>query len=183
MFSNSRFFSLLPAVAVLTWLAGPIPEAKAQDNFGSHSLAGRFVFSLDGAFSSAPPPPFGGVVLQFRTVMIGTITLDGGEQLYGESTLAFHHPDIPYAVRSRKVLRGSYSVAPNGHFLANIDEYSVNNDGVPDMTKSSSFVLECYVVRRQVLARCAAHTLISFQQGPEPRMLPMTMSGSLEQQN
>jgi hypothetical protein len=31
-------------------------------------------------------------------------------------------------------------------------------------------------------AECLQHTLISYQQGPDPKLLPLTMSGSLQRQ-
>jgi hypothetical protein len=74
-------------------------------------------------------------------------------------------------------------VSANGHVVVNVDEFALDDDGQATGPKGSSLVYECYVVRRQVLARCIAHSLVSFQQGPEPRVLPMTMSGSLRRQN
>lgn len=170
-----------PAVMVAAWLAAS-PAAHADGGFGNHSVQGQYVLDFDGAFSSSPPP-FSGEVLQFRAAMVGIVTFDGSGLASGELTLVFHHPAVPFPIRSRKAVLGSYTVAANGRMLVNVDEFALGDDGQPIGPKGNSLVYECYVVRRQVLANCIAHSLVSFTQGPEPRLLPMTMSGALQRQN
>lgn len=171
-----------PLAIALAWLAIPSSPVQADGVFGDHSVQGQYVVAFDGAFSSAPPP-FNGEVLQFSAAMVGILNLDGSGLASGELTLVFHHPAIPFPIRSRKAILGNYSVAANGHVWVNVDEFALGEDGQPAGPKGNTLVYECYVVQRHVLAQCIAHSLVSFQQGPEPRVLPMTMTGALRRQN
>ena len=154
--------------------------ALARDHYDNKALRGTFVLSIDGTFVSAPPP-FTGDVLPFRASQIGRLKFDGAGLAHGEATLTFHHPDIPFTVISRLAFSGAYDVAPNGNVVISLDEFPLDMNGEPAAERTNSVVLECYIVRR-LLSRCVLHTLISYQQGPEPRNLPVTMSGVLQRQ-
>jgi hypothetical protein len=73
---------------------------------------------------------------------------------------------------------GTYEVDPDGHMTIEIDEFPIEAMGERD----NSVTMECYIVQPQQLARCIQHTLITFQQGPDPKPLPLSMIGSLERQ-
>ena len=73
-------------------------------------------------------------------------------------------------------------MAPNGRAVINFDEFPLDMNGEPGMTRANSNVLECFIVRRRLQSRCVLHTLISYQQGSAPRNLPVTMSGSMQRQ-
>ena len=181
MFKKTDLIRKVSLLAVSTVVFAAPALASHRDGFDLRALRGTFVLSLDGAFVSAPPP-FTGDVLQFKASQIGRLVLDGTGQAWGEATLTFHHPDIPFNVISRLAFRGTYDVAPDGRAILNLDEFPLAPNGEPAATRSNSIVLECYVVRRRLNSRCVLHTLISYQQGPEPRSLPVTMSGSLRRQ-
>ena len=152
-----------------------------QDNHSVDALSGNFILNLDGAFSSAPPP-FTGEVLQLDAAQVSRLYFDGSGQMWGESTLVFHHPSFPFGQRSRLALRGTYEVFANGHVLIEVDEFRLDANGQPGPVRTTSAVYECYIVQRQQLARCVLHSLVSYQQGPAPRVLPATMSGTLQRQ-
>lgn len=152
-----------------------------QDSFAEPPLSGPYVLALEGVFSSAPPP-FTGDVLPFKAAQVGRLVFDGTGQARGEATLTFHHPDIPFAVRSRIALHGTVETLPGGRTLISIDEFPLDANGEPAPLRTNSVVYECYVVQRQALLRCVLHSLVSFQQGPQPRNLPLTMAGTLERQ-
>jgi len=173
-----RKLSLATAIACIFAL----PEGAVSRNlFNNGDLQGAFVLSVDGTFVS-PPPPFTGSVLPFKASQLGRLEFDGAGLAWGEATLTFHHPDIPFGVFSRKAYSGTYDLAPNGRAIINLDEFPLEVNGEPGTIRTGSIVLECYVVRRHLQLRCVLHTLISYQQGPLPRNLPVTMSGSLQRQ-
>jgi len=163
----------------ISWLPA---TSFARDGFNNASLHGIYVFSFDGAFSSAPPP-FSGDVLEFQTAQVGRLEFDGAGLLQGETMLAFHHPTIPFGIRSRKALLGAYTVDPTGRTVLESHEYSLGTNGEPVGIRTNSAIYECQIVHRQQLAKCVMHSLISYQQGPNPRELPVTMSGSLQRQH
>jgi len=162
-------------------VTGLPPSARCETDFSSHTINGQYIFSFDGAFSSAPPP-FTGEVLQFSAAQVGRLAFDGAGQAWGEATLTFHHPSLPFGVRSRIALRGNYTVSPDGKLEIYIDEFPLDVNGEPGPDRTNSIIYECYIVRRLVIANCVLHSLVSFQQGLEPRALPVTMSGSLRRQ-
>lgn len=168
--------------AILALPLTPVTVARSQGVYDNNSLHGEFVFSFDGAFVSAPPP-FSGDVLQLQAAEVGLLTFDGTGTVWGETSISFHHPAVPLAALSRKALRGNYVVTPNGHTLIELDEFSLDSNGDPLPVRSNSFVIECYIVQRQKLAECLLHSLVSYQQGPEPRTLPTTMAGTLRRQH
>jgi hypothetical protein len=155
--------------------------AASQDNFDGGVLRGAYVLALDGSFVSAPPP-FTGDVIALTASMLGRLEFDGSGLAWGEATLSFHHPEIPFGVVSRNALLGTYEVAPDGRTIFNVDEFPLDINGEPGPVRTNSFVLECYSVQRLMLSRCILHSLISYQQGPEPRNLPVTMAGELQRQ-
>ena len=156
-------------------------NATSWGEFDNDAHRGTYVLSLEGAFVS-PPPPFTGDALQFKAAQIGRLAFDGAGLVSGEGMLSFHNPAVPFGVTSRFAFDGTYDVAPNGKVVINLDEYPLDMNGQPTASPSNSFVLECYVVRRRLQSRCVMHTLISYQQGPMPRILPVTMSGTLQRQ-
>lgn len=155
--------------------------AFSTNNFGTESVRGPYVVSFEGAFTSAPPP-FTGAALQFRAAQVGHLEFDGAGQAWGEATLVFHHPSLPFGVRSRVALIGNYTVSPDGRLQINIEERALDVNGEPGPAVANTVVYECYIVRHRRSARCVMHSLVSFQQGPAPRVLPVTMSGSLRRQ-
>ena len=165
-------------IAALAIVLAVPSTAPARDHFDNKSLRGAFVLSIDGTFVSAPPP-FTGAVLPFRASQLGRLEFDGAGLARGEATLAFHHPDVPFTVISRVAFSGAYDVQANGRVLISLDEFPLDVNGEPAANRTNSLVLECYIVRR-LKSRCVLHTLISYQQGPTPRNLPVTMSGSLQ---
>ena len=167
--------------ALLSGLLVATSATAVHNNLGTEALSGDFVLDLDGSFSSASPP-FNGAVLQLVAAQVGTLSFDGTGQVWGEATLAFHNPSVPMTIRSRKALVGTYSVQPQGRVLINVDEFNLSDDGQQGSQRTSSFALDCYVVQHQQLAQCIMHTLISYQQGPAPKELPVTMSGQLKRQ-
>ena len=78
------FFLMFFSLSAAAW-SGP--------TYGIHSLNGNYVLSLEGSFTS-PPPPFTGTPLQFEAAQIGRLTFDGAGQAWGEATLTFHHPAV-----------------------------------------------------------------------------------------
>lgn len=181
MSAKSQTIRKLPLVALFTCILGSPPTAEAWGDFDNGTLRGTFVLSVDGTFISAPPP-FTGDVLPFKAAQIGRLVFDGTGLVWGEATLTFHHPDVPFAVISRVALNGTYDIVPNGRVVINLDEFPLDTNGEPGSIRANSVTLECYVVRRQLQARCVLNSLISYQQGPQPRSLPVTMSGSLQRQ-
>lgn len=181
MFKRLRIPQKLLFVSVIAGFVALPVNADAGGDFDNRALRGAFVLSLDGQFVSAPPP-FTGAVLPFKASEVGRLVFDGSGLAWGEATLTFHHPNIPFAVISRISFSGTYDVAPNGRTVINLDEFPIDMNGEPGMIRTNSIVLECYIVRRQLQSRCMLHTLISYQQGPEPRNLPVTMSGALQRQ-
>ena len=173
-----RKLSLVAVLACIFVLPG---AAMSQGHLDNGALRGAFVLSIDGTFVSAPPP-FTGDALPFKASQIGRLVFDGAGLAWGEATLAFHHPDIPFGVISRVAFNGTYDVAPNGRAIISLDEFALDMNGEPGATRTNSIILECYVVRRRLQSRCVLHTLISYQQGPNPRNLPVTMSGMLQRQ-
>lgn len=178
---NSEWVRKLSLTTISACIFALPATALPQDSFDNRALRGVFVLSIDGAFVSAPPP-FTGDVLSFQASQVGRLVFDGTGQAWGEATLTFHHPTIPFGVISRVSLNGTYDVAPNGSVVINLDEFPIDVNGEPGATRTNSIILECYVVRRYLQSRCVLHTLISYQQGPQPRNLPVTMSGSLLRQ-
>ena len=144
-------------------------------------MRGSYVLSLNGSFTS-PPPPFTGTPLQFQAAQVARLTFDGAGQAWGEATLTFHNPAVPFAVRTRIALRANYTVDSNGHLVISVEESPLDVNGDPAPAISNTVTYECYIVQRRRLASCLLHTLISFQQGPDPRNLPVTMAGSLRRQ-
>lgn len=178
---NPHIIRKLSLVTVFTCILTLPATAESRDHFDNGALRGAFVLSIDGTFVSAPPP-FTGSALPFKAAQIGRLVFDGTGLAWGEATLTFHHPDIPFGVISRVAFNGTYDVAPNGRAVINLDEFSLDMNGEPGAIRTNSVILECYVVRRRLQSRCVLHTLISYQQGPDPRNLPVTMSGSLQRQ-
>lgn len=179
------FSKVLRCIAYTVLFAGVswMPATSlARDGFNNASLRGMYIFSFDGGFSSAPPP-FSGDVLEFRAAQVGQLEFDGAGLLQGETILVFHHPTIPFGVRSRRALLGAYTIYPTGRTMLEIDEYSLDANGQPGGIRTNSAIYECQIVQRQQLAECVMHSLISYQQGPDPRELPVTMSGSLQRQH
>lgn len=176
-----RYISAQPVLWATIFVLSFAPAATvlSQTNYDTASFNGDFVLSVNGAFSSAPPP-FTGDVLQLMAAEVGLLSLDGAGTAWGEITISFHHPSIPFAPLSRKALFGNYSVEADGRTIINLDEFSLDANGNPLPVRSNSFVLECYILQRQILAKCLLHSLVSYQQGPEPRILPATMSGTLQ---
>ena len=181
MSENRCFARKLALVIVSACIFGLPSTTLAWGSFDNEALRGTFVISIDGTFVSAPPP-FTGSVLPFKASQVGRITFDGAGLAEGEATLTFHHPDIPFGVISRFALSGTYDVASNGSAVISLDEYPLDMNGNPAATRANSVELECYIVRRHFELHCMLHTLISYQQGPAPRSLPVTMSGSLQRQ-
>ena len=181
MFVEANLIRNLALFAISMCILALPSTAMSRDNFHNGALRGAFVLSLDGTFVSAPPP-FTGPVLPFKASQVGRLVFDGAGLARGEVTLSFHHPNIPFGVISRIALDGTYDVQPNGRTIINLDEFAIDMNGEPGATRTNTIVLECYVLRRYFQSRCLLHTLISYQQGPEPRSLPVTMSGSLQRQ-
>lgn len=175
------FIRKLVLVTVSACILTVPATALSWGHLDNGALRGTFVISIDGTFVSAPPP-FTGSVLAFKASQIGRLVFDGAGLAEGEATLTFHHPDVPFGVISKFALNGTYDVAPNGSVVINLDEFPLDMNGEPVANRANSVVLECYIVRRNFHSRCVLHTLISYQQGPAPRSLPVTMSGSLQRQ-
>ena len=171
--------SSVSAVLILC-LAMPA-TAESWRPYDNGDLYGAFVLSIDGAFVSAPPP-FTGDVLSFEASQIGRVEFDGAGLVSGDGVLSFHHPDIPVSVVSKVAFDGHYDVAPDGRVTINLDEFPADASGQPGAQRSNSLTLECYVVRRRLRIQCVLTTLITYQQGPQPRILPVTMSGTLQRQ-
>jgi len=171
----------LALVALLVIVVAAPSTAWSGDSFDNGSLRGVFILSIDGTFVSAPPP-FTGNVLPFAASQIGHLEFDGAGLATGEATLVFHHPDIPFGVVSRVAFSGTYNVAANGKAIINLDEFPLDMNGEPGTMRANSLVMECYIVRRGLRSNCILHTLISYRQGPDPRNLPVTMSGTLHRQ-
>ena len=180
MSMGSKFIRKLALVTISTCAISLPAAALAWGQFNNGILKGVFVLSVDGAFASAPP--FGGDVLSLRASQLSRLEFDGAGLARGEGILTFHHPDIPFGVTSRIAFDGSYEVAANGGVVISLDEFPLDMNGEPASEKTNTIVLQCYVVRRFLLSHCVLHTLITYQQGPEPRSLPVTMSGSLRRQ-
>ena len=157
-----------------------LPAAAWSQQFVAPSIVGSYVMNFHGTFSSTPPP-FTGEPLDFEAAMVGRLTFDGSGQAYGEYTLTFHNVQIPFQVRSRFAVEAAYTVEPDGHLVVESDEYRLDESGTQGATPDNSVIYECYLVRTQS-AECLQHTLISYQQGPDATLLPLTMSGSLQRQ-
>lgn len=168
------------AVALLATVV--CTSAVAQGLFGIRSIDGTYVATLDGAFSSAPPP-FTGERLKFDAALVGLFKFDGAGQMSGIFTLTFHNPALPFAVRSRTAIHGTYSVAADGYLVIEAEEFGLDASGTPSPTRDNSVTYECYIAERNTLANCVLHSLITYQQGPEPVVLPVTMSGTLRRQH
>ena len=181
MFNISNFIGAARVSALLALGVLAPPAALSQGVYDNGVIRGNYVLSFDGIFSSAPPP-FSGPALPFEAAQVGRLTFDGAGMAWGEATLTFHHHEVPFSVVSRVALSGTYGVAPNGNITINLDEYPLDGNGEPASMRFASITYECYVLRRRLVARCVLNSLISYQQGPEPRNLPVTMSGSIERQ-
>ena len=162
------------------FLALTTAVAHATGTFGAESLKGNYVMAVDGGFVAMTP--FSPEPLRMNVAMVGRLTYDGAGQAHGEWTISFHHPAVPFGVRSRFEAAGTYSVAADGHVIMEFEEYRIeppaNNGGMPDGIVG----FECYIVQRQAEARCLLNVLFSLQQGPGPVPQPVTMSGSLRRQ-
>lgn len=156
--------------------------ASAQANFDTAALKGNFVMTFHGSFSSAPPPPLPSDVLTFEAAEVGRLTFDGSGQAIGVYTLTFHNAAIPFQVRSRFSMLATYTVSPDGHVIIEAEEYRLDAAGTPTPMPVNTVKYECYIVAHQQLAECLQVNLVSLQQGPEPRLLPHSMSGSLQRQ-
>lgn len=176
-----KFIRKLTLVTISACVLTIPATALSWGHFNNGALRGTFVIAIDGTFVSAPPP-FTGGVLPFKASQVGRLVFDGAGLAKGEATLTFHHPDVPFGVISKFAFDGTYDVAANGHVVISLDEFPLDMNGEPMATRANSVVLECFIVRRNFQMRCVMHTLISYQQGPVPRSLPVTMSGSLQRQ-
>ncbi len=163
---------LMPWLARADWLG---------TDFDASQLTGNYIIEMSGAFAS-PPPPFTGAPLQLMAAELGRLTLDSSGNAYGEKTLTFHHPDVPFGVRQRIALAGSFVVEADGRTIFALDEFPIAPDGSIAPQRTGSIKYECYIEVRHWRAACIAHTLVSNQQGPQPKALPVTMSGSLQRQ-
>ena len=178
---SAHFVNKLSLVTILACMFALPSTVLARGPFDNGIVRGAYVLTLDGTFVSAPPP-FTGGVLPFRAAQLGRLVFDGTGLAWGEATLSFHHPDIPFGVTSRIAFSGTYGVGPTGKTVIKLDEFPLDANGEPGVIRTNSIVMDCYVVRRYLSSRCVLHTLISYQQGEEARSLPVTMSGSLQRQ-
>jgi hypothetical protein len=182
MFSNNRFTPSVAAPICMLLFGLPAMVASAEENFGVDSFSGSYVMTFHGSFSSAPPPPLPNVVLDFEAAQVGRLTFDGGGQVDGAYTLTFHNPEIPFPIRSRFAVRATYSVGSDGHLVIEAEEFRIDASGGVGETPANAVTYECYIVQSRRLAECLQHSLISYQQGPTEKLLPHTMSGSLQRQ-
>lgn len=153
-------------------------RAFAEDHgdgvFDNRSMRGNFVLSMDGSFSSAPPP-FTGERENLAMSQVGLFHFDGRGHVAGEYTLAFENElsgglgFVPFTVV------GTYSVAANGRMTIETEDF------VGDF-KSNEVSYECVIVERRKLARCMVTELVSFNQGPDPIVLPASGLGAFERQ-
>jgi hypothetical protein len=159
-----------------------LPGSANAQGFSAASILGDYVMAFDGTFASLPPPPFPQDPLDFEAAEVGRFSLDGAGRVYGDYTLTFHNVEIPFPVRSRFHVTGTYTVEPDGHLVIETEEYHLDASGTPGAEPANEVTYECYLVHRMQSAKCVQHTLITYQQGPQPKLLPDTMSGSLERQ-
>jgi hypothetical protein len=168
-------------IATAMLLLGPGYGARADEIFGAQSLRGVQILSLNGSFSSAPPP-FTGDRVRLDASAVGRLQFDGNGQVWGEYTLTFHTPTVPVGIRTRFSVFGTYRVEPDGRLLIETDEYVIEPPERRDDVRDNAVTYECYLVQRQKAARCVLQSLVTFQQGPEPIPLPVAMTGTLEAQ-
>jgi hypothetical protein len=166
--------------ALLVALTVMLPGSAMAQRFSPANIVGKYVLSLDGSFSSAPPP-FTGEALDFEASLIALFTFDGSGNMYGEHTLAFHNVEIPFDVRSRFAVEAKYSVEPDGRLLIESKEFRLDEAGGHGPSPDNIVDYACYLVAVGS-AECTMLRLTTYQQGPEPKLLPSTMSGSLERQ-
>ena len=141
--------------------------------FGVHSMRGYFAFTLEGSFSSAPPP-FTGARENFAFSQIGRYHFDGAGRVKGEFSLAFQNPSSG-GNAAAAIEIGTYSVTDDGRMIIEFQDFRGN-------ALINEVTLDCIIVRRGRLARCMIVTLISYTQGPSPVALPVTGIGSFERQ-
>lgn len=147
-------------------------DSDDDDAFDNRSMRGDFVLSMDGSFSSAPPP-FTGERENFAFTFLGLLHFDGAGQVAGEATLVFENTSAGLVVPRTVV--GTYSVAEDGRMTIETDEFVGG-------FKSNEVTYDCVIVQRRKLARCAITRLIGFSQGPDPVELPISAIGAFERQ-
>ena len=139
-------------------LTEPVLGAEQDRNFGNHSMRGNFAYAMDGSFSSAPP--LSGDRENFPFSQVGRFHFDGAGNFKGEFSLAFQNAPSG-GVYSTAIQTGSYQVTEDGRMIIQFQDFRggrLINEGT----------LDCVIVQRRRLARCAMVELVSFQQGPNP---------------
>lgn len=179
MISRIRNTAAVSIVAII--LLSSAGSAGSTGLFGTESLNGDYVVSADGGFVALTP--FAEDPLRLSVAMVGRLTFDGNGLVSGNWTISFHNAAVPFGVRSRFATIGSYEVATDGHMFMRFEEFKIEPPSSDDGVADAEVGFECYIVRRNLNARCVLNTLISFGQGPEPVPEPVTLSGSLLRQN
>lgn len=158
-----------------------LPVCSQAHNAAGGVLQGHFIVSLHGSFKS-PPPPFTGEAIKLDAALVGRYQLSKNGGVVGDQVLTFSNAALPMGVVSRAEISGSYSQGSDGLLVMYLEEDRIDPAGGADGAVDNTSVLECYIVQRFRMARCVLHSLVTYQQGEEPRPLPVTMAGSLERQ-
>ena len=164
-------FGLLASLSL--GISEPVAGAEQDRAFGNHSMRGSFAYAMDGSFASAPPP-FIGDRENFRFSQVGRFHFDGAGSFKGEFSLAFQNAPSG-GMYSTAIQTGSYQVTEDGRMIIQFQDFRgglLINEGT----------LDCVIVQRRRLARCAMVELVSFQQGPNPVALPVTGLGTFQRQ-
>lgn len=148
-------------------------DGDENESYGVHSLRGHYAFSMDGSFSSAPPP-FMGDRESFRFSQLGLYYFDGHGGVSGEFSLAFEN-ETSGGNYSKAIEIGTYTVATDGRMLIEFQDYRGDR-------LINEATLDCVIVKRRKLARCIMVRLISYQQGPQPVPLSVTGLGAFKRQ-
>jgi len=174
---NWRYVGLLVAFSLsglgLESAAADSGAAKKHDAYGDHSMRGNFAFSMDGSFSSAPPP-FMGARENFAFSQAGLYYFDGHGGVSGEFSMAFENATSG-GIFSTAMELGTYIVSHDGRMVIEFQDFRAG-------TLINEVTLDCVIVKKRQLARCVMVRLVSFQQGPQPVMLPVTGLGVFERQ-
>lgn len=157
-----RLFTALFALVIVS--------SSSAQGFGNESMNKVFAFTTSGTFSSAPPP-FTGPVENAAFSGVGLFHFDGNGRVRGDYTLVVQTLALGRA--TPVTAAGTYSVDPNGRMIIRTEDFV---GGV----KGNEIAYECVIVQRNRLAQCQFIELISFQQGPDPVVLPATGLVKLE---
>lgn len=157
-----RLFTALFALVIVS--------SSSAQNFGNESMHKVFAFTASGTFSSAPPP-FTGPAENVAFSGVGLFRFDGNGQVRGDYTFVVQGTTLGRATPFTAA--GTYSVDPDGRMIIRTEDFV---GGV----RANEIAYECVIVQRNRLAQCAFIEVVSFQQGPDPVVLPVTGLVKLE---